>query len=235
MNSTKNHKKARYKPLGIASHRPSPNINPEKKRRRFLARAIAKADAAIKSLRVFGDLMRRRRQSLYWTNKGNRDGVEAETALLMVILDNLDLRTWQPSKKNLEQMAKQAGLVSPCGSISRATRAAERLTLLGILSAPKAYFNPYDARCECKQITVTEAFFTLLGLDLKAAKRERAKLAGEHPDNYEAVNLNHPAIITATLANREKMNAAGLARMRAKRERARQEKALRYGVTASPA
>lgn len=238
MKAQKNHSKQRHKPTGTAKHKPTPSINPGKKRRQYLKRAIAKATAYVQSLRVFKELMRRRRLSPFWTNKGNRDGIEAETALLMVILDNLDLRTWQ-SKKNLEHLAKQAGLrtTSDTGgeSISRASRAAERLARLGIIQTPKAYFNPYDARCECKQITVTETFFSLLGLDLKNAKRERAKLAGEPVEEAENVTLNHPAIIAASLENYARMQAAGLARMKAKRDRARQLKAERYGHSPAPA
>ncbi|MCX9039620.1 RepA protein [Citrobacter portucalensis] len=192
----------------------------------------------IKSRRVYADLMRRRRISLFWVNKGNRDGVSAEIALLHVILDNLDLCTWQPVK-NLELLAEQAGLVtySQAGgkSISRASRAAERLVRLGIITAPKAYFNPYDARCECKEITVTEAFFQLLGIDAKKARRERARLAGEPREEADNVTLNHPQIIATTLENRARMMAAGLSRMKARRDRAREARAASRETRATPA
>lgn len=229
---------SRPKPTGRANHLPVAHIRPDKKRRKFLVRALGRADAQIKSMRVFADLMRKRRQSRFWVNGGNRDGVAAEIALLQVILDNLDLCTWQPTK-NLELLAEQAGLVTRSAnggkSISRASRAVDRLVRLGYLVAPKAVFNPYDARCECRDITVTSAFFPLLGIMLKSALRERAKLAGEPASEAENVTLNHPHILAATLANRARMLGAGLARMKARRERARQHKAEHFAARAAPA
>ncbi|MDF7702688.1 hypothetical protein PUR44_24885, partial [Enterobacter hormaechei subsp. steigerwaltii] len=46
----------------------------------------------------------------------------------------------------------------------------------------KAKFNPYDAKCACKQIEVTESFFAALGMPLKLVYRERARLLNEDPN-----------------------------------------------------
>lgn len=240
----KNASKVRFKPSGIPACTPTANIDPGKKRFKFLARALAKADAMVKSFRVFNALMRRRRRFAYWVNKGNRDGVKAEIALLMAILDNLDAYTWQ-STATLEQLAEQAGLVTTCKrtgntSISRASRAADRLAIMGIIKADKAGFMPHLQTCEIRYIDVTADFFALLGISIKQAERMRARGAGKPPEEAANVTENDPKLIERYLAVRARMAAVGFAKLKARREQAAREKAelkraKRYGYTAAPA
>lgn len=235
--STKKHShKVRNAPPGVAACVPTPNINPEKRRKNSIRRWLGKALARHQNSRTFKELMRLRSLSRYWVNRGNRDGVRAECALLIAILDNLDAATWQTGK-NLELLSDQAGLTTTSNtggkSYSRASRAAERLAQLGIIRAPKAGFMPHLKTCEIRFIDVTEKFFTLLGIALKDATRERARLVGVSAEEAHTVTVNHPAIIKAYIERRAKMAAAGFARLKARRERTKQERADRrqYATT----
>ncbi|EOM1465725.1 hypothetical protein ACNCTC_005003, partial [Escherichia coli] len=66
--------------------------------------------------------------------------------------------------------------------ISLASRGCDRLYWLDLIITDKAKFNPYDAKCACKQIEVTESFFAALGMPLKLVYRERARLLNEDPN-----------------------------------------------------
>jgi hypothetical protein len=230
MSTEKQLNKVRSAPPGVAACVPTPNVNPEKRRKSSIRKWLGKALARFQSRRMFKELMRLRGISRYWVNRGNRDGVHAECALLIAIMDNLDAGTWQ-SIKNLELLSDQAGLTttSTTGgkSYSRASRAAERLAQLGIIRAPKAGFMPHLKTCEIRYIDVTEKFFELMGVALKDATRERARLVNVPAEAAHTVTVNHPAIIKAYIERRAKMAAAGFARLKARRERTKQERADR--------
>lgn len=151
---------------------------------------------------------------------------------MLAILDDLDLRDWQ-TRHNLETLADRAGLAtrSDAGnkSISRASNGCDRLVWLDAIITAKAPFNPYDARCACKHIEVTEDFFAILGIPLKQVYRERARLLKADPE--EIISSGDSRLIPVRVENWARMAAAGLARMKAKRETARQRKQEYYSPT----
>jgi hypothetical protein len=151
---------------------------------------------------------------------------------MLAILDDLDLRDWQ-TRHNLETLAERAGLKtnSDAGnkSISRASRGCDRLTWLNLIITEKAPFNPYDAQCACKNIEVTEDFFAALGIPLKEVYRERARLLKADPD--EIIHSWDARLLSVRVANWTRKAAAGLARMKAQRDAARQRKKEYYSPT----
>lgn len=96
----------------------------------------------------------------------------------------------------------------------------------------KAPFNPYDARCACKHIEVTEDFFAILGIPLKLVYRERARLLKADPD--EVIYSGDARLIAIRVQNWTRKAAAGLARMKAKRDAARQRKKEYYAHSPTP-
>lgn len=122
-------------------------------------------------------------------------GIETLCELMLAILDDLDLRDWQ-IRHNLETLAERAGLATRSDgghkSISRASRGCDRLSWLNAIITEKAPFNPYDARCACKHIEVTEEFFAILGIPLKQAYRERARLLEADPNEVIFVGRYSP-------------------------------------------
>lgn len=155
---------------------------------------------------------------------------------MLAILDDLDFVTWQ-TRHNLEILAERAGLktVSDAGkeSISRASRGCDRLDWLNLIITAKAPFNPYDAKCACKHIQVTDDFFAALGLPLKDVYRERGKLCAKMlgTDPLEKIDSWDSRLNERRLANIARMAAAGLARMKVKRDIARQFKKEHYATT----
>lgn len=215
-------------PTGVAKQSPCYNVS-SRRRRRFLNRWIRSLATPAGRDKITAELRRRIRHSKYWVNEANKYGLEALCELLIAILDDLDLRDWQ-TRHNLETLAERAGLAtrSDVGhkSISRASRGCDRLVWLNAIITAKAPFNPYDARCACKHIEVTEDFFAILGIPLKQAYRERARLLKADPD--EIIYSSDSRLISIRVANWERMAAAGLARMMAKRDAARQRKQEYY-------
>ena len=152
-------------------------------------------------------------------------GIETLCELMLAILDDLDLRDWQ-IRHNLETLAERAGLATRSDgghkSISRASRGCDRLSWLNAIITEKAPFNPYDARCACKHIEVTEEFFAILGIPLKQAYRERARLLEADPN--EVISSGDIRLIAIRVENWTRKAAAGLSRMKARRDVARQRK-----------
>ncbi|EGM3612855.1 RepA protein [Salmonella enterica] len=216
--------KARLSPAGVPNQTPCYNV-PARKRRRFLSRWIKSLASTIGRMKIKRELRRRIRHSSYWVNEVNQYGLEALCELLLAILDDLDLTIWQ-TRHNLETLAERAGLMtrSDAGtsSISRASRGVDRLCWLNIVISAKAPFNPYDNQCACKSIEVTEDFFAVLGIPLKLAYRERARLLKADPE--EIIHSWDSRLMARRLENLARMAAAGLARMKAKRAIARQKK-----------
>jgi hypothetical protein len=216
--------KYRISPTGVAKQSPCYKVT-SRKRRRFLASWIRKLATPAGRKKIDRELLRLTRISRYWVNKANKFGVEAWRELMLAILDDLDFTTWQ-TRNNLETLAKRSGLDthSDAGnkSISRASHASDRLAQMGLIITAKAPFNPYDAKCACKQIEVTESFFAALGIPLKQVYRERAKLLGAEPE--EVIDSGDARLIERRFANIMRMAAAGLARMKERRAQARQLK-----------
>ena len=215
-------------PRGIAKHSPCYNVA-ARKRRRFLHRWIKSLATTAGRIKIRNELRRRIRYNKYWVNEANKYGIEALCELMLALLDDLDLTTWQ-TRHNLETLAERAGLDtrSDAGSksISRASRGCDRLDWLNLIITAKAPFNPYDAKCACKQIEVTEDFFAVLGIPLKQVYRERARLLGAAPE--EIISSWDSRLNERRFANITRMAAAGLARMKAQRDIARQRKQEYY-------
>lgn len=212
------------KPTGVAKHSPCYNVQ-GRRRRRFLNRLIQKLTTPLGRQALLRELRRRIRNSKHWVNEANKYGLESLCELMLAILDDLDLRTWQ-TRHNLETLAENAGLetFSDRGnkSISRASRGCDRLSWLNLIFTEKAPFNPYDAKCVCKQIEVTEDFFAALGVPLKQVYRERARLLKADPE--EVIHSWDQRLIKPRFDNIQRMAGAGMARMKAKREKARELK-----------
>ncbi|MEJ5074860.1 RepA family replication protein [Enterobacter ludwigii] len=181
---------------------------------------------------IKNELRRRCGISPFWVNQANQYGLDSACELMLAILDDLDLTTWQ-TRHNLETLSRRAGLetTSNAGSksISRGSHACDRIVQLGLIISDKALFNPYDARCMCRQIEVVEHFFAVLGIPLKEVYRERARLL--NADVAELIPSWDARLIVRRQMNIDRMNAAGLLRMQAKRERAREEKKAFYSPT----
>jgi IncFII RepA protein family. len=211
-------------PTGIAKHSPCYSVA-TRKRRRFLNRWIKSLATAAGRIKIRTELRRRIRHNKYWVNEANKFGIEALCELMLAVLDDLDLTTWQ-TRHNLETLAERAGLDtrSEAGhkSISRASRGCDRLAWLNLIITAKAPFNPYDAKCACKHIDVTEDFFAALGIPLKQVYRERARLLKADPE--EIITSWDARLNERRFANIMRMAAAGLARMKAQRDVARQRK-----------
>ncbi|KAA5937616.1 RepA protein [Pantoea sp. Bo_2] len=175
--------------------------------------------------KIRNEFRRRIRLSRYWVNEANQFGLDALCELALAILDDLDLRDWQ-TRHNLETLAERAGLITRSDTgrkqTSRASRGCDRLQWLNLIITEKAPFNPYDARCACKNIEVTEDFFAALGIPLKQVYRERARLLEAPPE--EVIASWDARLISIRVANWKRKAEAGLARMKAKRETARQRK-----------
>lgn len=218
-------------PTGIAKQSPCYNVA-SRKRRRFLSRWIKSLATEAGRIKIKKELRRRIRHNKYWVNEANKYGLETLCELMLAILDDLDLRDWQ-TRHNLETLADRAGLAtrSDAGnkSISRASNGCDRLVWLDAIITAKAPFNPYDARCACKHIEVTEDFFAILGIPLKQVYRERARLLKADPE--EIIPSGDSRLIPVRVENWARMAAAGLARMKAKRETARQRKQEYYSPT----
>lgn len=220
--------KSRICPTGVAKQNPCYNVA-SRKRRRFLARWIKTLATVSGRLKIKNELRRRIRISRYWVNEANKDGITALCELSLAILDDLDLITWQ-TRHNLETLAERAGLrtKSDAGhiAISRASRGCDRLNWLNLIITEKAPFNPYDAKCACKQIEVTEDFFAALGIPLKQVYRERARLLGAEPE--EVISSWDARLNERRFANIMRKAEAGLARMKEKRAEARRRKKEYY-------
>ncbi|MBT1595327.1 RepA protein, partial [Klebsiella pneumoniae] len=78
------------------------------------------------------------------------------------------------------------------------------------------------SRCSCKNIEVTEDFFAILGVPLKQVYRERARLLKADPN--EIISSGDVRLIAIKVEGWTRKAAAGLARMKAKRDAARQRK-----------
>lgn len=219
---------SRNSPTGIAKQSPCYNVA-ARKRRRFLARWIKLLATPAGRIKIKNELRRRIRLSRYWVNEANKFGLESLCELMLAMLDDLDLITWQ-TRHNLETLAERAGLHtrSDAGNkaISRASRGCDRLDWLNLIITAKAPFNPYDAKCACKQIEVTEDFFAALGIPLKQVYRERARLLQADP--HEIISSWDSRLNDRRFANLARMAAAGLARMKSRREAARQRKLEYY-------
>ncbi|HFF9832994.1 RepA family replication protein [Serratia marcescens] len=215
-------------PTGVAKQSPCYNVS-SRRRRRFLNRWIRSLATPAGRDKITEELRRRIRHNKYWVNEANKYGLEALCELLLAILDDLDLRDWQ-TRHNLETLSDRAGLSTRSNagnkSISRASNGCDRLVWLNAIITAKALFNPYDARCACKHIEVTEDFFAILGIPLKQAYRERARLLKADPN--EIIDSSDSRLIPIRVENWERMAAAGLARMMAKRDAARQRKQEYY-------
>ncbi|HGM7842693.1 TPA: RepA family replication protein [Serratia marcescens] len=224
-------KSPNVKPTGVPKQSPCYNVS-SRRRRRFLNRWIRSLATPAGRDKITEELRRRIRHNKYWVNEANKYGLEALCELLLAILDDLDLRDWQ-TRHNLETLSDRAGLSTRSNagnkSISRASKGCDRLVWLNAIITAKALFNPYDARCACKHIEVTEDFFAILGIPLKQAYRERARLLKADPN--EIIDSSDSRLIPIRVENWERKAAAGLARMKAKREVARQRKREYYSPT----
>ncbi|EAQ9149844.1 RepA protein [Salmonella enterica subsp. enterica serovar Give] len=183
-------------------------------------------------IKIKNELRRRIRHNKYWVNEANKYGIETLCELMLAIFDDLDLRDWQ-TRHNLETLSDRAGLStrSDAGnkSVSRASNGCDRLVWLDAIITEKAAFNPYDARCACKHIEVTEDFFAILGVPLKQVYRERARLLKADPN--EIISSGDVRLIAIRVENWTRKAAAGLARMKARRDAARQRKQEYYSPT----
>ncbi|ARM26293.1 RepA protein [Shigella sonnei] len=183
-------------------------------------------------IKIKNELRRRIRHNKYWVNEANKYGIETLCELMLAIFDDLDLRSWE-TRNNLETLAERAGLVtrSDLGhkSISRASRGCDRLSWLNAIISEKAPFNPYDSRCSCKNIEVTEDFFAILGVPLKQVYRERARLLKADPN--EIISSGDVRLIAIKVEGWTRKATAGLVRMKAKRDAARQRKQEYYSPT----
>ncbi|EAS3336597.1 RepA protein [Salmonella enterica] len=183
-------------------------------------------------IKIKNELRRRIRHNKYWVNEANKYGIETLCELMLAIFDDLDLRDWQ-TRHNLETLSDRAGLStrSDAGnkSVSRASNGCDRLVWLDAIITDKAAFNPYDARCACKHIEVTEDFFAILGVPLKQVYRERARLLKADPN--EIISSGDVRLIAIRVENWTRKAAAGLARMKARRDAARQRKQEYYSPT----
>ncbi|MDN4198377.1 hypothetical protein OA787_27100, partial [Citrobacter freundii] len=74
-----------------------------------------------------------------------------------------------------------------------------------------------------------EDFFAILGIPLKQVYRERARLLKANPE--EIISSGDVRLIAIKVENWTRKAAAGLARMKAKREVARQRKQEYYSLT----
>lgn len=223
--------KSLISPSGVAKQSPCYNVV-ARRRRRFLNRWIRAIATPAGRIKIKSELRRRIRHSKYWVNEANKYGLETLCELMLAIFDDLDLRDWQ-TRHSLEILAERAGLKtdSDAGnkSISRASRGCDRLFWLNLIITEKAPFNPYDARCATKNIEVTEDFFAALGIPLKQVYRERARLLKADPE--EIISSWDSRLISIRVENWTRKAAAGLARMKAKREAARQRKEEYYSLT----
>ncbi|SET71172.1 hypothetical protein SAMN03159294_0065 [Kosakonia radicincitans] len=213
---------SRPSPAGVPKNTPCYNVA-SRKRRRFLNHWIRALATSAGRIKIRAELRRRIRRSKYWANEANQYGLDTLCELILAILDDLDLRDWQTCQ-NLETLAERAGL-----TLSRASRACDRLSWLNAIITEKAPFNPYDAKCACKHIEVTEDFFAILGIPLKQAYRERARLLKAAPE--EVIHSWDARLIPIRVANWTRKAEAGLARMKAKRARARELKQEYYSPT----
>jgi hypothetical protein len=218
-------------PTGIAKQSPCYNVA-SRKRRRFLNRWIKSLATEAGRIKIKNELRRRIRHNKYWVNEANKYGIETLCELMLAIFDDLDLRDWQ-TRHNLETLSDRAGLStrSDAGnkSVSRASNGCDRLVWLDAIITEKAAFNPYDARCACKHIEVTEDFFAILGVPLKQVYRERARLLKADPN--EIISSGDVRLIAIRVENWTRKAAAGLARMKARRDAARQRKQEYYSPT----
>ncbi|EAS3837377.1 RepA protein [Salmonella enterica] len=183
-------------------------------------------------IKIKNELRRRIRHNKYWVNEANKYGIETLCELMLAIFDDLDLRDWQ-TRHNLETLSDRAGLSTRSNagnkSVSRASNGCDRLVWLDAIITEKAPFNPYDARCACKHIEVTEDFFAILGVPLKQVYRERARLLKADPN--EIISSGDVRLIAIRVENWTRKAAAGLARMKARRDAARQRKQEYYSPT----
>ncbi|EAP1745454.1 RepA protein [Salmonella enterica subsp. enterica serovar Norwich] len=183
-------------------------------------------------IKIKNELRRRIRHNKYWVNEANKYGIETLCELMLAIFDDLDLRDWQ-TRHNLETLSDRAGLSTRSNagnkSVSRASNGCDRLVWLDAIITEKAAFNPYDARCACKHIEVTEDFFAILGVPLKQVYRERARLLKADPN--EIISSGDVRLIAIRVENWTRKAAAGLARMKARRDAARQRKQEYYSPT----
>ena len=218
-------------PTGIAKQSPCYNVA-SRKRRRFLNRWIKSLATEAGRIKIKNELRRRIRHNKYWVNEANKYGIETLCELMLAIFDDLDLRDWQ-TRHNLETLSDRAGLStrSDAGnkSVSRASNGCDRLVWLDAIITEKAAFNPYDARCACKHIEVTEDFFAILGVPLKQVYRERARLLKADPN--EIISSGDVRLIAIRVETWTRKAAAGLARMKARRDAARQRKQEYYSPT----
>ena len=218
-------------PTGVAKQSPCYNVA-SRRRRRFLNRWIKSLATEAGRIKIKNELRRRIRHNKYWVNEANKYGIETLCELMLAIFDDLDLRDWQ-TRHNLETLSDRAGLStrSDAGnkSVSRASNGCDRLVWLDAIITEKAAFNPYDARCACKHIEVTEDFFAILGVPLKQVYRERARLLKADPN--EIISSGDVRLIAIRVENRTRKAAAGLARMKARRDAARQRKQEYYSPT----
>ena len=218
-------------PTGIAKQSPCYNVA-SRRRRRFLNRWIKSLATEAGRIKIKNELRRRIRHNKYWVNEANKYGIETLCELMLAIFDDLDLRDWQ-TRHNLETLSDRAGLStrSDAGnkSVSRASNGCDRLVWLDAIITEKAAFNPYDARCACKHIEVTEDFFAILGVPLKQVYRERARLLKADPN--EIISSGDVRLIAIRVENWTRKAAAGLARMKARRDAARQRKQEYYSPT----
>lgn len=219
------------KPTGVPKQSPCYNVS-SRKRRRFLNRWIKSLATEAGRIKIKNELRRRIRHNKYWVNEANKYGIETLCELMLAIFDDLDLRDWQ-TRHNLETLSDRAGLSTRSNagnkSISRASNGCDRLVWLDAIITEKASFNPYDARCACKHIEVTEDFFAILGVPLKQVYRERARLLKADPN--EIISSGDVRLIAIRVENWTRKAAAGLARMKARRDAARQRKQEYYSPT----
>lgn len=220
---------SRLSPAGIPNNTPCYNVA-SRKRRRFLNRWITALTTSAGRIKIRAELRRRIRRSKYWVNEANQYGLDTLCELMLAILDDLDLRSWE-TRHNLETLAERAGLTTHKRrkQTSRASRGCDRLFWLNLIITEKAPFNPYDAKCASKNIEVTEDFFAALGIPLKLVYRERARLLKAAPE--EIISSWDSRLIPIRVDNWTRKAAAGLARMKAKREAARQRKIEYYSPT----
>ncbi|EPB0514307.1 RepA family replication protein [Salmonella enterica subsp. enterica] len=218
-------------PTGVAKQSPCYNVA-SRKRRRFLNRWIKSLATEAGRIKIKNELRRRIRHNKYWVNEANKYGIETLCELMLAIFDDLDLRDWQ-TRHNLETLSDRAGLSTRSNagnkSISRASNGCDRLVWLDAIITEKASFNPYDARCACKHIEVTEDFFAILGVPLKQVYQERARLLKADPN--EIISSGDVRLIAIRVENWTRKAAAGLARMKARRDAARQRKQEYYSPT----
>lgn len=217
----------------------SPKTGKAVRRRQFINQEMVKLAKEGGQIALRARLEKMIVKSGMWLRAPNQEGLDSMVAVLIALLDDIHLVAWS-ARVNLTNLADRCQLItkSKAGnvSISRAHRAIESLCMLGVITSPKAKFNPFDGHCETKDFVVRDSFFLLFGIAPKKALRERSKILGT--PSYELVDHNDMRVLEAQNEIRRKKREASLKRMMDKRQRvaqARRESVFKHRQLSSAA